>query len=327
MGAQRISRAPNVNSPHERLCISCRKTFSDLKSYQNHLKSWKHFQVADQKSEYDEGSKLVETAAFLEGISQDDKQPDNKGEAEISVVHFVPSTCLFCTDDCQTLEDNLEHMQKQHGMFIPDPEYLIDLETFIGYLFTIISEFNECLYCGHIKHTAEGVQRHMLDKGHCKLKAHRDIEYEEFYDFSTSDKEELHKRRGKSLEAAKSLDSTALQIRLESGASIGHRSQVRSHRLNPHRHDKSTERRAITAIEDHTTANQAKERAHQGRQLVSRVDGGLGMIGVSDLQKRSLRAVEKKMLGAEIRARNQYRAAVEKIANKQKVYKVSQSRA
>jgi pre-60S factor REI1 len=46
------------------------------------------------------------------------------------------------------------------------------------------------------------------------------------------------------------------------------------------------------------------------------------MIGVSGL-KRALGMLEKKMLKRQVRAQNQYRAAVENGANKQKFFKVS----
>ena len=314
----------NVDSLRERSCAPCQKTYHDLKSYQHHVKSWKHFQATDQTPKSGTDPKFDQVAASIEDASLAENQSSSEGESEEPIKHFVPSQCLFCTRDQATIDENLEHMQKTHGMFIPDREYLVDLESFVGYLFTVISEFNECLYCGRIKQTAEEIRQHMLDKSHCKLKSPQDVEYEDFYDYSFSDEGCQDDKNGKSPEAKKVLDSKELEIRLESGSSIGHRSQMRYFRQNPRRHDKHADRRAITAAEEEEeTVDHDKKRARQERRLVTRGEGGFGMIGVSDLQKRSLRAVEKKMLSAEIRARNQYRGAVEKAANRQKHFRVS----
>ena len=42
--------------------------------------------------------------------------------------------CLFCPHVSDTLEKNIEHMTVEHSFFIPDVEYLVDLEGFISYL-------------------------------------------------------------------------------------------------------------------------------------------------------------------------------------------------
>ena len=323
--AQRTHEAADVVESYDRSCASCHGTFDDLKSYQSHLQSWTHFQTVDQRSLSGEDVRLNEAPASgpLESVLMTESQSDSEEESEASTERFVPSRCLFCTHDCHTTDDSLEHMQKNHGLFIADREYLIDMETFVGYLFTIISEFNECLYCGHVKRTVEGIRRHMLDKGHCKLKTHRDTEYEEFYDFSDSDQHGDGETNYKRSEDANAPSSSQLEMRLKSGNSIGHRSQARSFRQNHRHYDKPTEFLAITATGEDANTDQAKSQTPGGRQLVKRSRGELGMVGVSELQKRSLRAVEKKILRVEIRTRNQYRAAVEKATNRQKHFKVS----
>ena len=47
------------------------------------------------------------------------------------------------------------------------------------------------------------------------------------------------------------------------------------------------------------------------------------MVGVPEAQQCAMRVTEKKMLKLEMRARNEYRAAVEKGGNQQKYFKVS----
>jgi len=42
--------------------------------------------------------------------------------------------CLFCPLVSDTLEKNIQHMTLGHSFFIPDVEYLVDLEGFVSYL-------------------------------------------------------------------------------------------------------------------------------------------------------------------------------------------------
>ena len=42
--------------------------------------------------------------------------------------------CLFCQHVSVSLEKNIQHMTVEHSFFIPDIEYLVDLEGFISHL-------------------------------------------------------------------------------------------------------------------------------------------------------------------------------------------------
>ena len=92
-----------------------------------------------------------------------------------------------------------------------------------------------CLWCnekGRRFRTSSAVQKHMIDKGHCKLLHEGDAiaEFAEFYDYTSSYPEE-----GKNEEVAKGeeeiditqLDDAGYQLTLPSGATIGHRSLMR----------------------------------------------------------------------------------------------------
>jgi len=116
--------------------------------------------------------------------------------------------CLFCSSSSTTLEDNLTHMSQSHGFFIPDAEYLVDLPGLITYLGEKIAVNNVCLYCngrGRGFHTLEAVQKHMVDKSHCKLAydTERDrLGISDYYDFSSSYPDALE-RNGRKLSKAK----------------------------------------------------------------------------------------------------------------------------
>lgn len=83
------------------------------------------------------------------------------------------------------------HMQKSHGLFIPDRQHLaVDLETLFEYLHLVIFGYRECILCGMSKATVQAIQQHMTGKGHCKFDiSERDSEFAEFYDFSGLEEE------------------------------------------------------------------------------------------------------------------------------------------
>ncbi|KAJ9100958.1 hypothetical protein QFC19_005354 [Naganishia cerealis] len=123
-----------------------------------------------------------------------------------------PNGCLFCTHTSEDIEANLQHMAVKHSFFLPDTEYLVDVEGLLQYLGEKVAIGNVCLYCPANKIDEEGypvgnefgsleaVRAHMNAKGHCKLAY--DTEWErqeisEYYDFEASypDAEERKERR------------------------------------------------------------------------------------------------------------------------------------
>jgi pre-60S factor REI1 len=109
---------------------------------------------------------------------------DNDTPMEVSV-----KRCLFCNFESPSIELNAAHMERIHGMFIPERAYLVNLEGLIGALFEKIHHFHECLYCGKLKPTIFGLQTHMRDKGHCKIPFDTEdeqLEIGEFYDFTST---------------------------------------------------------------------------------------------------------------------------------------------
>jgi len=177
-----------------------------------------------------------------------ESEPREKTEDELIEEKIVNAKkleitdCLFCRSKSEDLESNVDHMAKIHGFFIPDIEYLQNLEGLIAYLGEKISIGNVCLYCndkGRTFHTMESVQAHMRDQSHCKLRYEEEIEeYEEFYDFSINpDEDPNNPQKGKELELAEKftkipahLDHTGYELVLPTGKQIGHRSLVTYYR-------------------------------------------------------------------------------------------------
>lgn len=104
-------------------------------------------------------------------------------------------SCIFCNYSSPTVPLNAHHMERFHGMFIPEKAYLVDLDGLLEQLQHTVHDDHECLYCGKIKSTVFGLQTHMRDKGHCKIPfttEEEQLAIGDFYDFRStySDDEE-----------------------------------------------------------------------------------------------------------------------------------------
>jgi pre-60S factor REI1 len=147
---------------------------------------------------------------------------------------FEPSKCLFCNRVNRNLDENLNHMLKIHGLFIPEDDHLmVDIETFLSYFHLIISTYFQCLWCSTERRSVVAIQQHMMCKGHCRFDiASRDSEFREFYDFDSGFEEEGREKEnaGRVTMSSKSpivqIDGTSL--RLSSGKILFHRSTRQS---------------------------------------------------------------------------------------------------
>jgi len=80
--------------------------------------------------------------------------------------------CLFCCKKQPDFDTNLVHMQKEHGFFLPDREYLKDPQGLITYLGEKIAIGNVCIWCNERSpyfSSMSAVQNHMNALAHCKL--------------------------------------------------------------------------------------------------------------------------------------------------------------
>ncbi|KAF4553035.1 C2H2 type zinc-finger-containing protein [Elsinoe fawcettii] len=119
----------------------------------------------------------------------------NMEDVDADMVEVRLNQCLFCNAPSENVDKNLTHMSKQHGMFIPERDYLVDLQGLLSHLHEIIFDLHECLYCRQVKTTAVGAQTHMRDRGHCMIPYSTEAEQldiGDYYDFRStySDEEE-----------------------------------------------------------------------------------------------------------------------------------------
>ena len=173
--------------------------------------------VAEANKSEEVVKKAEETAEAMEQDEADEEEEptmEESIEAKIARARgrIPPNGCLFCNHTSEDIESNLQHMAVQHSFFLPDTEYLVDVEGLLQYLGEKVAIGNVCLYCpankidedghpvGNEFGSLEAVRAHMKAKGHCKLAY--DTEWErqevsEYYDFEASypDAEERRARR------------------------------------------------------------------------------------------------------------------------------------
>ncbi|KAL6805055.1 C2H2 type zinc-finger domain-containing protein [Trichoderma sp. SZMC 28013] len=131
-----------------------------------------------------------------------DDSPDNIG-AELSVEpEFDSGQCLFCGMENDTFKDNLAHMSKEHSFTIPhEVDLIVEPDTLIGYLHLVIYGYRECILCATRRSSVEGIQHHMMAKGHCRFNVTSDTA--DFYNIPTleyhADEELLRLPSGKFL--------------------------------------------------------------------------------------------------------------------------------
>ncbi|KAJ3068354.1 hypothetical protein HDU98_008458 [Podochytrium sp. JEL0797] len=192
-------------------CAACRKSYSTENGYTNHLASKKHkeLQSAYDKrplapvSEEPSSSSAATSAADPKPLPWRIQLAAAQTESELSAVidaKIATATrldphkdCLFCTHTlaAPSIEDNLKHMALEHSFFVPDLEFLVDMEGLVAYLAEKVAVGNVCLFCngkGRALHSLEAVRKHMTDKGHCKVEYENGGEAElgDFYDFSST---------------------------------------------------------------------------------------------------------------------------------------------
>ncbi|KAI8888315.1 hypothetical protein K501DRAFT_320903 [Backusella circina FSU 941] len=205
-------------------CAICNKSYLSENAFNNHIKSKKHLEMehkADLLEEQDRKEDNKTENNNNQFLSDDDEdehihEADDSNHASTNPL----ITCLFCQHPSDDFHDNLEHMKKAHGFFLPDIEYLTDSEGLITYLSEKINVDHLCLYCngrGKQWQTATAARAHMVDRGHCKMAYDESEDPEQllkFYDFGTQED-------GMDIDVAdKGGDN---ELVLESGVKLGNR--------------------------------------------------------------------------------------------------------
>lgn len=178
-------------------------------------------------------------------------------------VEILPTTCLFCPEKLnasfETIEENIAHMFKSHGLYVPETKFLVDKEGLLKYLGEKIGLGNVCLVCSYQGKNLEAVREHMKTKRHMKIPYENEnekLEISDFYDFTStydnvpfaknvdvseedwedvSDSEDINEEDQEDEELLVNEDpiiNTGVELVLPSGAVVGHRSMARYYRQN-----------------------------------------------------------------------------------------------
>ena len=114
-------------------------------------------------------------------------------EKLVNKVNIPVTTCLFCpikaNMNFNTPEENVSHMFKHHGLYIPERKYIVDLAGLLTYLGEKIGLGNCCLCCSYQGKSLEAVRGHMLKKRHMRIPYENELEkleISDFYDFTST---------------------------------------------------------------------------------------------------------------------------------------------
>ncbi|EFR03485.1 hypothetical protein MGYG_06483 [Nannizzia gypsea CBS 118893] len=102
--------------------------------------------------------------------SHSEDESDESDEELPWALEFDPDLCLFCGEVNTSLNDNFFHMSKAHSFIIPYKDNLDgDIESLLGHLYLSIYKYRRCILCSTQRRTVEGIQHHMMAKGHCRF--------------------------------------------------------------------------------------------------------------------------------------------------------------
>ncbi|EGE08084.1 hypothetical protein TEQG_07059 [Trichophyton equinum CBS 127.97] len=103
-----------------------------------------------------------------DSLSEDDS--DETDEEHPWMLEFDPEQCIFCGEAMTSFDDNILHMSKAHSFIIPYQGHLdADITSLLRYLYLEIFEYHRCILCSTRRRTVEGIQHHMMAKGHCRF--------------------------------------------------------------------------------------------------------------------------------------------------------------
>ncbi|KAK3358322.1 C2H2 type zinc-finger-domain-containing protein [Lasiosphaeria ovina] len=349
---QTISSALKISS---NFCNTCNVSFDTAELRRSHAKSPVHVENVRRRvvglSPLDPAAaqEVIQKNASIKPDSSSDEadlSSDESAEddvAEEAGPEFVAEQCLFCNEEAATFDDNMAHMRKAHGLFVPDIGHLaVDLETLIQYLHLIIFSYHECLFCHSQRSTAEAAQHHMLGKRHCIIDiTSDDSEYLDFYDFIDG-KGDGSGEDGEERESASRtsnvpiLQSDDRSTRLPSGRIITNRSTASAsqHRQKSSRVDAQQNSAQLTSTpqpeEQKQESKSDSDAAAPSGQLTKSqkrdlaLVKGLGALSLSDQammsrfsapEQRSLIAAKKRETATARRAQTRYLRRVEMLGN------------
>lgn len=246
-----------------------------------------------------------EYATSDEELDMTDKPIDREDDEKITITE-----CIYCGKDSKEVERNVKHMFSEHGLFIPERSYLMDLNGLLEFLIKMIVIGHNCLCCNFHGSGLESIRAHMDSKRHCRLpyetKEERQL-FAPFYDFtyddhtisqnlqngksSTSKLSSICRNKYDEEEAevdttlvpsendinanytTVSIDESGLELTLPTGARLGHRAGQRYYRQNlPSQPNPNESRRTVTAADRRMISGVTEKQYKKGMKKMQQLE-------------------------------------------------------
>lgn len=155
----------------EKKCDLCKKKFSSVQKYNEHIQSKAHIRIESEMKEKEKetGSIITET---------------QKGKYGDKTTLDDETICLFCNIKHESLEKNIFHMVDIHKLDVPFLFCIENYHKLIELLAKKIFKHKACLTCDTQKFNSYySLQSHMIDKAHTRISKEDLDEYlYKFYD-------------------------------------------------------------------------------------------------------------------------------------------------
>ena len=120
-------------------------------------------------------NETLDDSIFVDDIAKDDEDGEMEDDSEMIIdkqrqaLPIGPNISIFDNKTFETTEECLQSMVLSNGFFIPDSEYISDLEGLLLYCSEKVKLGGTCLYCQKRFRSGIACQHHMVQKSHCKL--------------------------------------------------------------------------------------------------------------------------------------------------------------
>lgn len=179
-----------------RFCSVCSKKFSSESALTNHVASRRHRDAVRARAPH----MSLEAAAIgpitkapIDGSAAPMMSPadseDEAFEQEMDMerriaeaVPFASTECVFDGRVCEDEEENLKHMSS-FGFFLPFAESVSDVTSLLEYFGQKVGIGYACVECDRAFTSVNAVQRHMVDRQHCRMTADEAVWFEEYGQF------------------------------------------------------------------------------------------------------------------------------------------------
>ncbi|TIA97065.1 hypothetical protein E3P94_03204 [Wallemia ichthyophaga] len=163
--------------------------------------------------------------------------------------------CLFSNEKFDSVQDNVRHMEHNFSFYIPDREFIDNLDGLIQYLADKVSIGHTCLFCNRSFTSLDSIRKHMLDKSHNKIaydlpeekdeisdyynfdvdhsSTQNDEGWEDDEDIQSGDEDEVVHQDETKEEGDVHYGDTPFELVLPSGRRIGHRSMQLYYKQRP----------------------------------------------------------------------------------------------